>query len=224
MSIEENFTLDAEFEDYYHWSELSIDAEELLTKAWAAVKASGVPEPLYELAFKEALGLIFVASEPQKASNAELPMKQPPSEGKPGSADPEANSSTDLIDEFARESGIPVDELVDVFYFDAEGLPHLNVAGRKLGESGISKSKAIATAIVAAYHFSRDDSQISVEIVRAECERLKSYDKKNFWTHMASAPATVLSGSGSSRVLKVKSGEIAAALRAVVNTARGTKE
>lgn len=201
-----------------------MEASEVLTKAWSAVQASGVPESLYEVAFREAVALL-------KSSNGAR-RTPPPAVG--GTADREAATEAGeevaqvdteaLLQTFADESGIDIAELVEVFFFDADGTAHLNVAGRKLGESTAAKAKAVATAIAAAYHYSADEPSVSVELIRAECTRLKCFDKKNFFTHMGSAPGTVLSGSGSSRVLRIKSNEIESAVRAVVNLARKTKE
>jgi len=201
-----------------------VDAEEVLTKAWAAVEASGVPKELYELAFKEAVGLLSKTVMAQPVSRAEYLVPKQGSSSEQGLADNQPADQSPSVQHFANESGIPVGELEEVFYFDPDGTPHLNVAGRKLGESTASKAKAVATALAAAYHFSHDDPQVAVDVIKSECERLKCYDKKNFWAHMGASPATVLSGAGSTRVLKVKSSEIAAALRTVVNSARGTKE
>ncbi|MEV8174961.1 hypothetical protein [Microbacterium sp. NPDC079176] len=201
-----------------------MEASDILTKAWSAVQASGVPEGLYEVAFREAVALLKGANAPRRTpprvdetgAGAEAATEGP---AEVAEVDTEA-----LIHKFADESGVDIAELVEVFFFDADGTAHLNVAGRKLGESTASKAKAVATAIAAAYHYAADEPLVSVELIRAECTRLKCFDKKNFFTHMASAPGTVLSGSGSSRVLRIKSSEIETALRAVVNVARKTKE
>lgn len=200
-----------------------MEADEVLTKAWSAVQASGVPEGLYEVAFREAVALLKGTSGARRAA--------PPADGtaaaegaNDGVVEAAPADTEALIQKFADESGIDVSELVEVFFFDADGSAHLNVAGRKLGESTAAKAKAVATAIAAAYHYAADEPTVSVELIRAECTRLKCFDKKNFFAHMGAAPGTVLSGSGSSRVLRIKSNEIEAALRTVVNVARKTKE
>jgi len=200
-----------------------MEADEVLTKAWSAVQASGVPEALYEVAFREAVALLKGTNGARRAAS--------PADGtaaadgaNDGAVEAAPVDTEALIQKFADESGIDVSELVEVFFFDADGSAHLNVAGRKLGESTAAKAKAVATAIAAAYHYAADEPTVSVELIRAECTRLKCFDKKNFFAHMGAAPGTVLSGSGGSRVLRIKSNEIEAALRTVVNVARKTKE
>ncbi|MCS5730282.1 hypothetical protein N1031_10965 [Herbiconiux moechotypicola] len=183
-----------------------------------------MPESLYEVAFREAITLVVGArpvSVPSAVQGRATVSSDAPDEAAAngGEIDTEA-----LIRTFAEESGVDVAELVEVFYFESDGSAHLNVSGRKLGESTAAKAKAVATAIAAAYHFADDEPTVSVEVIRAECVRLKCFDKKNFFTHMGAAPGTVLSGSGSSRVLRIKSNEIKAALQGVVTVARGTKE
>lgn len=205
-----------------------MEANEVLTKAWSAVQGSGVPEDLYEVAFREAVALIKATNglrQPSlRADEAGAGAGVGAKVATEGSAEGVEVDTEALIHKFAEESGVDLAELVEVFFFDADGTAHLNVAGRKLGESTASKAKAVATAIAAAYHYSVDEPSVSVELIRAECNRLKCFDKKNFFAHMGAAPGTVLSGSGSSRVLRIKSSEIETALRAVVNVARKTKE
>lgn len=201
-----------------------MEASEVLTKAWSAVQASGVPEGLYEVAFREAVALLKGTNGTRLKAPLVDEAGAPAEAATEGAAEAAQVDTEALIQKFADESGIDTAELVEVFFFDADGTAHLNVAGRKLGESTAAKAKAVATAIAAAYHYAADEPSVSVELIRTECTRLKCFDKKNFFTHMGSAPGTVLSGSGSSRVLRIKSNEIEAALRAVVNVARKTKE
>lgn len=108
-------------------------------------------------------------------------------------------------------------------YFDSDGSTHANVAGRKLGDTTTERAQAVATLLTGVAFFGRDQNSIAVETVRLECVRLGCYDRKNFYRHMASVPGAVLSGSGSSRVLKAKPADIRDAMHKVVNLARGVK-
>ncbi len=202
-----------------------MDANEVLSKAWSAVQASGVPESLYEVAFKEAVALLLPGRSvaPVPAASAPVPLL---GEGEEvGAIDGSPDIDTDaLLRRFAEESNVALTELMEVFYFEADGTPHLNVPGRKLGDSTAAKAKAIATAIAAAYFFTSDEPSVSVETIRAECACLKCVDPKNFSTQMGSAPGTISSGTGANRVLRVKPNEIEAALRSVVSIARKAKD
>jgi hypothetical protein len=201
-----------------------VEATEVLSKAWAAVQESGVPEHLQEIAFKEAVTLLKPPGGARRPA-ADNSTRSPDTQIIGEASDPAPLVDVDeLMDKFSTESGISSSELIEVFFFDPDGTAHLNVAARRLGDSTAAKAKAVAAAIAAAYHFASDEPLVPVELIRAECIRLKCFDKKNFFTHMGNTPGTVLSGTGSGRVLRIKSTEIEGALRAVVNLARGAKD
>jgi hypothetical protein len=194
-----------------------MDPNEVLTKAWTAVQESGVPESLYETAFKEAVALIAkpVANQPKAALANEAATN--------GGEEIPAADSDALLTKFATESGIDFDELAAVFYFDGAGAPHLSVAARKLGATITKQAQAAATALVAAYFFARDETQVGVDKVFAEAKSLKCLDK-NFNRHMGSVAGATLSGPAGAKVLRARQNDIQEALRTVVNTVRGTKE
>jgi len=201
-----------------------LEASEVLTKAWSAVQESGVPESLYEVAFREAVALVSGPPVARRTTPTASPVRssaEAPAESAQSAADVDTEA---LLQRFADESKSDVIELAEVFFFDADGTAHLNVPGRKLGESTAAKAKAVATAVAAAHYFALDEPAVPVETIRAECVRLKCFDGKNFSTQMGAAPGTVSSGTGSTRVLRVKPSEIEAALRAVVSVARKTKD
>ncbi len=202
-----------------------MEVSEVLTKAWAAVVESGVPPEMQETAFKAAIDLIMPAKPGASRPNAAPP--SPPAAGAAAGEEaagaPAATADTEaLFRTLATESGIDQTALEEVFYFDpATGAPHINVAGRKLGTTTTSKTQAIATGLSAVNYYVTDQPNLSIEVVRAECQAKSAYDQPNFNRHIGSAPGVTLSGSGASRVFRVKPTEIEAAFRAMVNTARG---
>jgi hypothetical protein len=200
-----------------------MDAREVLTQAWDAVQQSGVPESLYDTAFKEAVSLISAP-----AGRRSNPPKPPAGSGGGEASTDESgteNLDTDALTQIiADEAELDVAQLIEFLYFDPDGTPHINVPGRKLGSTDAAKAKAIATTFAAVAYFGMDEPSVTLAPVRAEAIRLKAYQENNFAAHMKGVPGTVLSGSGATRVLKVKPNDIKTAFRAVVASALGSFE
>jgi hypothetical protein len=147
-----------------------MDVEELLARAWGAVEKAGIPEPLQEYAFREALSRLSASAAPSNRAAI--------TDGAPVAAsDPVDNSSTSAdadgaFGKFAHESGVSVEDLERVFYF-ADGVPHLNGPRSRFGRNASDQAKVVAVAITAAYDFVRDESPISDDVIKAETTRLK---------------------------------------------------
>lgn len=203
-----------------------MEADEILAKAWQAVQSSGVPEELYETAFKEAVEILMGTNgtTPTK-SVVPTPVKKgkSPSQGEGEITEGEAVDLDLLTAKLARESQITAEELVESVFFDPNGATHLNVPARKLGDTTTARAQAVATVLTGVAFFGHDLNSVPAETARLECVRLGCYDKKNFYKHMGSVPGAILSGSGSSRVLKAKPADIREAMHKVVNLARGVK-
>lgn len=199
-----------------------MEIEELLTRAWGAVEKAGIPEPLQEFAFKEALSLLSVAS-------TDTP-SETPSENKSTTAEnpTDAVDSSDralrtpdahLFEKFSQESGVPREQLERLYYFDA-GLPHLNGPKTRFGSNVADQSRAVALAITAAYDYAIDHQSVAASTVRAECERLKC-DPDSNWNKVMNALTTVnFGGAPGKRTMRVKS-DTGAALQNLAKTALG---
>lgn len=205
-----------------------MDADEVLAKAWQAVQNSGVPESLYDTAFKEAVQLLSPRADPDQVPRARrdapLPPAPPSNEVSGVTSESPASEPVDssaLFSTLASESGVDEAALIEVFYFDADGTPHINVPGRKLGSSMTAKVRNIATGLAGVRYYVSDQPSLGVEAVRAEATLKSAYDVSNFGLHISSVPGATVSGSGSSKVLRVKPNEIEAAFKAMVNSARG---
>ena len=153
-----------------------MEVEELLARAWGAVADAGIPEPLQEFAFKEALSRLTSASQPasQPAAAAvgrETSVIMPPLVV-PDSLSSSAQDSDSLFSKFAHESGIPVTDLERVYYFTGNE-PHLNGPRSKLGNNSTDQAKLVALAITAAYDYALDRKTVPDIVVRTEIERLK---------------------------------------------------
>lgn len=156
-----------------------MEVEDLLARAWRAVADAGIPEPLQEFAFKEALA---------RLSAGPVPSVPPPAGGQTSSdsgragmtiegdrpaSDPTSRTSEELFAKFAHESGVPVADLERVFYF-TDGVPHLNGPRSKFGRTTAVQAKTIAVALTAAYDYALDKRSVADSIVRAEAVRLKA--------------------------------------------------
>ena len=204
-----------------------MEVSEVLAKAWASVTQSGVPPEIQEAAFKAAVQLIAPSSSKQENTRTRVNPAPDPGAETPATGDAEEEAPATQVDVdvyfklLATESGIDEAALVEVFYFDADGTPHINVPGRKLGSSMTKKVQSIATGLAGVRYYVFDQPSIGVEIVRSEANAKSAYDMNNFGSHISSVPGTTVSGTGASRVLRVKGNEIEAAFRAMVNAARG---
>ncbi|CAN5372957.1 hypothetical protein BH11ACT4_BH11ACT4_05140 [soil metagenome] len=153
-----------------------MEVEELLARAWKAVLDAGIPEPLQEFAFKEALSRLS-AGTPAPVQQPALKPDQTGGNGtplKPATAtiDSVSQDSDVLFAKFSHESGIPVTDLERVYYF-VNGEPHLNGPRSKFGSNTTDQAKVVALAIIAAYDYALDRKTVSDAVVRAEIERLK---------------------------------------------------
>jgi hypothetical protein len=184
----------------------TVEIEELLSRAWGAVENAGIPEPLQEYAFKEALARLTAQNgTPDGARPPE------PSAGKSGTSTdddpggPVATKSDDeLFAKFAHESGIAVADLERVFYFNG-GEPHLNGPRAKLGRTTADQAKAVAVAITAAYDYALDRRPIEDQIVRTEAARLKCDLGGNWAKQMVKATGVSWVGASRQKQFKTKS-------------------
>lgn len=202
-----------------------MDVEELLARAWSAVENAGIPEPLQEYAFKEALtrlsGSVGTAATPQNNGSAEK-SGQSESESAPGL---EATFLTDaqLFDKFSLESGVPKEQLEQAFFFQ-DGLPHLNGPKAKLGSNVAEQARAVALALTAAYDYSRDQQNTPASTIRLECERLKCDPGKN-WAKAMNALTTVnYVGASGKKTMRTKGETTSDALQKLVKSILGITE
>lgn len=201
-----------------------MEASEVLSKAWAAVVDAALPPEIHETAFKAAIQLISPTSAEPQAPRMSTVASEPAAANHGASSGSTSAATGNIFANFAAESNIDQTALEEVFYFDADETPHINVPGRKLGNNNAMKARAIATGLTAARYYVSDQSTLAVEVVRAECQTKGVYDQGNFSAQIASTPGVTVSGTGAARVFRVKANEIEAALRAMVNAVRGVSE
>jgi hypothetical protein len=197
-----------------------MDVEELLARAWGAVEKAGIPEPLQEYAFKEALarlgGSVSAPASPRAAPSQTA-------DAVAGSGAAPASRPVDPNEPFAKfahESGISIDDLERVYYLSDDGMPHINVPRSRLGKKAAEQQKVIALLMTAAYDYVLDDRPISEDIARAEATRLK-VDLANWARSMSGVQGVGWTGAARQKQLKAN-GTTPEALKKVVAMILGT--
>lgn len=181
---------------------VKMEIEELLARAWGAVEKAGIPEPLQEYAFKEALTRLSQSGQVAEQKRDETP--RPEDKPDVDSADTSIDLTVDqLFKKFAHESSIDIADLERVFYF-ADGVPHLNGPRSKLGNNASSQARAIAAALTAAYDYALDLTPIADQLVRDEAERLKVDLGRNWSKRMDGAPGVSWIGPARQKQFKTK--------------------
>lgn len=183
-----------------------VDVSELLKRAWSAVEEAGVPEQVQPVAFREAVRLL--ASGPSRDGTKTAPDIS----GGRRTAHPEPTSSSGEIsvseqtiyDRVSEHTGVDRAQLEQVVHLDDDGL-RVSLPGLKLGSNNAERTRAVAQILSIARGFGLEEAETPLEIIRAECNRLKVYDSANFSSHVGKLPGYVVSGSGQNRRLRAKS-------------------
>lgn len=199
-----------------------MEVHEALAWAWAEVLKAKLPDHLHEAAFKEAIALLSDAKPVTSIRDGGRP--KPPKVTKPLGGTETEITGVGLLKKMAEETGIPASELEDVMYFK-EQTPFVKGPARKLGTSRSAQSRRVALLLAAAHHYALDEPEVSSEVVREECRRLKCFDTGNFGTSISSVPGTVTNGQGRKKNVRMKSDDNALTLlKSAVNEIRGVKD
>lgn len=202
-----------------------MEIEELLARAWSAVEKAGIPEPLQEYAFKEAITRLAVHEGTKEAPDTPPPSKPQEAIAADGTSAASATTLTDaqLFAKFSNESGVAQDLLEQVFYFEG-GVPHLNGPKAKFGSNMADQARAVALGLTAAYDYALDQQSTPIATIRTECDRLKCDPGKNFAKAMNGLTTVNYVGASNKKTTRVK-GEITSdALKKLVNRILGVAE
>ena len=104
---------------------------------------------------------------------------------------------------------MPREKLDELVHLDA-GVLRVSIPGIKLGKSNADKTRAIAQILSIVRGFGLDEDETSLELVRAEAQRLKCYDSANFSSQVKVLNGYLITGSGTNRRIRAKSAGIAA--------------
>lgn len=193
-----------------------MEVSEVLKEAWAAVTDAELPEKIQEVAFREAVRLLnpvpSAAVAVPRAGNANGKGGETAggSGGKDSSGEGKINVSEDeMYANVVAQTGVNRDKLEQVVHLDDDG-PRISLAGLKLGKNLSERARAAAQILTITRGFGIGENETSLEVIRAECERLKVYDSPNFSSQMRAITGYVINGTGQNRRLRAKSPGIAA--------------
>ncbi len=185
-----------------------MDMKTALERAWQDVLDAKIPNPLQEVAFKEALAH-YLGNSPA-AQQVNVPVT-------PVRTSPRAplSGEKDLFSVLEAETGVDQDQLHELFYLTPDGEPHVNIAARRLGASRAERARSIALLVATSRHFWLNEVEISLDAVREQCMALNCYDGNNFSSDVSSTPGLNYSGPRGKKVLRPKS-DVARAFAAKV--------
>jgi ribosomal protein L12E/L44/L45/RPP1/RPP2 len=164
-----------------------VDLEELLQRAWAAVKKADMPKALQGVALKEAIDFLRAANGDDPASSPKpSPRRKPaPKQAAPPSKASDAKPRESSPDEatfflqLASESGVDEKVLRDVLQLK-DGTVHVLPPTRKLGETKAEQTRRVIALVAGAYAHGLDKSPVDAEVVRVEAKRKRCFDTANF--------------------------------------------
>ncbi|MFD7510507.1 hypothetical protein ACFV5N_14395 [Streptomyces sp. NPDC059853] len=199
-----------------------MEISETLRKAWTAVEDAGLPEKIQEVAFREAVRLLaptqVVATAPTNAPRTSGQTGKPGATGgSPGSSANGGDSNgagskiteaeSTILDKVEQHTGVSREKLEELVHLD-NGVLKVSLPGIKLGKNNADKTRAIAQILTIVRGFGLDENETSLEVVRAEAQRLKCYDSANFSSQIKALNGYLITGSGTSRHIRAKSGAI----------------
>lgn len=200
-----------------------MEISETLKKAWTAVEDAGLPDKIHEVAFREAVRLLV----PTPVVAAAPPAAAPRTSGQTGKPGATGGSSTGgsggggtngdgskitddegaLLDKVEQHTGVSREKLGELVHLD-DGVLKVSMPGIKLGKNNAEKTRAIAQILTIVRGFGLDEDETSLELVRAEAQRLKCYDSANFSSQVKVLSGYLITGSGTNRRIRAKAGGI----------------
>jgi hypothetical protein len=199
-----------------------MDVSETLKRAWAAVEDADLPSNIREVAFREAVRLLVPVPVPAAATAPATTSGTSVGAGKPGSTRGRGSSSSDVSNGDGSEitddeeaifgkvethTGVPTAKLEELVHLDSGSLK-VSIPGLKLGKNNAERTRAIAQILSIVRGFGLDEAETSLELVRAEAQRLRCYDQANFSSQVKALNGYLITGSGTNRRIRAKSAGI----------------
>lgn len=199
------------------------DEQQKLTSAidlaWAAVEASGVPDPVRSAAFSEALRAVLAPV----TSVPEFRRVQQPENAKTGrgrthtsAGDAPADISAPAVAEaevlrlVSEETGVSIDSLEQIIVVD-DGTVKLIGAHTKFGTKAAEQARTVAQIVTVVRKLGMGENDTPYDIIRAACESKHCYDSKNFASdHLPKIAGFVTKGEKNGRRLEARGAGIAA--------------
>ncbi|WP_241060380.1 hypothetical protein [Streptomyces marispadix] len=187
-----------------------MEVSDVLKDAWAAVEAADLPGEIQPVAFREAVRLLSPAS---SATTSAMLTSGHSTDSAPGTVEPEGSAAhapiaeREIYDRVVEHTGVDRAKLEHLVHMDDDG-PHMSVPGLKLGKSNAERARAVAQIIIMVRSFGIGENETPLEVIRAECERLKVYDSANFSSQVRALNGYVVTGSGQNRRVRAKSAAV----------------
>lgn len=185
-----------------------MDVSETLKTAWAAVERADLPEKIQETAFREAVRL-FAPVEAVTSPPARLVREETP---KAGAEDVTAQNAggavsvvaeSEIYERVAAHTGVDRDLLEQLIHLDGDAIK-ISVAGLRLGKNNAERARAVVQILTIARGFGFEETDTPLEVIRAECDRLKVYDQANFSGQVKALSGYVVTGSGNHRRVRAR--------------------
>lgn len=158
-------------------------ADELLRQAWDAVQKAGVPEPLHEVAFSEAVD--FLRHGETDGDTGDTKQDQQKKKVKRTAQEPEAGSDDGPVDEaslfseLSDESGVSEQDLRDVLNVKGSEVQVIQRA-KDLGNSAAVQARTVIALVAGARAKGLGERPVDTETVRKELRRKHIYSSGNF--------------------------------------------
>jgi hypothetical protein len=184
-----------------------LEADEILKRAWEAVKASGVPEPLQEVAFREAVQILQAGEAGTPAAPDKPKPKAKSKAGGKGGTAPEPGLSSDIPDEdtffsqLTHESGVDEGDLRDVLNYTTDGKVQVTPPTKDLGKSVAQQARTVISLVTGARSKGLGEKPIDAGAVRQELERKHCYQQNNFSNEHLGRLKGYNAGSDSSEIV-----------------------
>lgn len=153
----------------------------MLKKAWESVEASGVPEALHEVAFREAIQYLKEQEMGHAAAVEARPTGVAGKSGDTPDPKPPRGAGSGFFDTLASESGVAVDLLKGVLEYDEEAESvQVIPPPRMLGSTKSQQTRSVVALVAGARHGGLGEDPVPGPTVRDECRRKRCYDENNF--------------------------------------------
>lgn len=183
-----------------------MDLTDIFKRAWDAVDAADLPPDMRPIAYREAIRLLAPAQE----RTVSPPRDRQRQKGENGDRDGDINVSEDEIyDRVVKQTGVDRTDLEQIVHLDDDALK-VSLPGLKLGANNAERARAVAQILTISRGFGLEESETPLELIRAECDRLRVYDQGNFSSHMKALTGFVVIGTGQNRRVRAKGPGIAA--------------
>ncbi len=159
-----------------------MNVDEFLLQAWHAVEAAGVPEPLQETAFQEALAFLRDEATGKSGSGRVQKRREDKPKDEDGNgdhADHDDANSDDFWGRLAHESGLPVSDLTDILQLSGDKVL-VAPPTRQLGRNVAEQARTVIALVASARGIGLGEKPVNVNAVREELERKRCYQSSNF--------------------------------------------